>query len=202
MNGFQDYVWVRIFLERAHNFHQILREACDSEKIGIMRTTLYKFRRKRKEEWTREKVVFLSLLFSVLLPSSLTMTHYVNVNWFGCLPQGLEKIKRTKEVKYTLKHWNCKAHLVESWKMNELYLSSRPGSDLRLMDKWKGRGRAELYVMAPAPGSSPRGCRGGGRQQAVEPTLSPLPDSCPLQHHSGPVGWGTSQTKLPLLSCS
>lgn len=112
-----------------------------------------------KEEWTREKAMFLSLLFSVLPLISLTMTYYVNVNWFGCLPQGLDKIKRTKGVKYTLKHWNFKAHCVMSL---EKWMSSRPDSYLQLMDKLKGRVRAESYIMAPASGNSLRACGGGG----------------------------------------
>lgn len=86
--------------------------------------------------------------------------------------------------------------------MNEPYLSNRPDSYLQLMDKLKGRVRAESYIMAPAPGSSLGGCRGRGRWQAVESIWSPLPDSCPLQRHSGPVGWWTCPTQLPLHACS
>lgn len=35
--------------------------------------------------------------------------------------------------------------------MNELQLSSRPASHLQLMDKLKGRGGAESYMMVPDP---------------------------------------------------
>lgn len=122
-HGFPGFLWtgfrglcVRVHFswERVHNFHQILRGACDSENIRIIRTTLYKFRRKRKggregkrkgkkDELEKRPCFCMSYWL-------MRMTHYVNVYWLGCLPEGLSKIKRTQRVKYTSKHWNCKAH--------------------------------------------------------------------------------------------
>lgn len=59
------------------------------------------------------------------------------------------------------------------------------------MDKLKGRGKAESYIIAPDPWSSHGGCREGGAR-AAEPALSPLAPACA----SAPDLWGSSPAKL------